>query len=378
MIEITNPRNCSGCTSCASVCAREAITMQPDALGFLYPKVDVSKCVDCGLCDKVCAFNDQYDRSLNLEAPVTYGARHKDMAEVATSRSGAAFIALSDRVLDQGGVVYGVGFKDHFRVAHKRAETREERDEFKGSKYVQSDLTGIFGKVKQDLKDGKKVMFVGTPCQTAGLNSYIGKNLRQGLYLVDIACHGAPGPFLWRDYIAYIEAKKGDRIAKLNFRDKQKYGWKAHHESFVFEKRAQKVTFPFTFYKELFFRQSCFNCKFTNLQRPSDLTLADFWHSENIDQNLHTDNNGMSLLFVNTEKGKALIAEVKDKFATLVEVDVHKAMQKAFRRPLTPLPQREKFEADYKTRGFEYVFKKYCLPSTWERIVKKVKRLFKK
>lgn len=234
MIQITDKSRCCGCTACASICAHDAITMQPDALGFLYPVVDKDKCVDCGLCEKVCAFNDHYDTSLNLPQPDAYAARHKDMKEVETSRSGAAFIAISDYVLENGGVVYGAGYTDHFRVVHKRAATKEERDEFKGSKYVQSDLTGVFRQVKQDLKDGLTVLFSGTPCQTAGLNAYIGKKLRENLILVDIVCHGVPGSYLWRDYIAYLEKKQGDKICWVNFRDKQEYGWKAHHETFKF------------------------------------------------------------------------------------------------------------------------------------------------
>lgn len=234
MIQITDKSQCCGCTACASICAHDAITMQPDTLGFLYPVVDKDKCVDCGLCEKVCAFNDHYDTSLNLPKPDAYAARHKDMKEVETSRSGAAFIAISDYVLENGGVVYGAGYTDHFRVVHKRAVTKEERDEFKGSKYVQSDLTGVFRRVKQDLKDGLTVLFSGTPCQTAGLHSYIGKKLRANLILVDIVCHGVPGPYIWRDYIAYLEKKQGDKICWVNFRDKQKFGWKAHHETFKF------------------------------------------------------------------------------------------------------------------------------------------------
>lgn len=236
MIQINNPDDCCGCTACVSICAYNAITMQPDAMGFLYPLVDKSKCVDCGLCEKVCAFNDNYDKSLNIFQPEAYGARHKIMSEVETSRSGAAFIAISDYILEHGGVVYGAGYKEHFRVCHKRATTKEERDEFKGSKYVQSDLTGIFRNVKQDLKDGFVVLFSGTPCQTAGLNSYIGKKFRENLFLVDIVCHGVPAPYIWRDFIKYLEEKQGDEIVWVNFRDKQMFGWKAHNETFKFKK----------------------------------------------------------------------------------------------------------------------------------------------
>lgn len=240
MIQIKNPADCCGCTACVSICAHNAITMQPDAMGFLYPVVDKSKCTDCGLCEKVCSFNDDYDTSLNLLQPDAYAARHKDMNEVESSRSGAAFIAISDWILRQGGAVYGAGYTDHFRVVHKRATTKEERDEFKGSKYVQSDLTGIFRQVKKDLKNGMIVLFSGTPCQTSGLNSYVSKKLRENLYLVDIVCHGVPGPYLWRDYLTYLEKKQGDKIYWVNFRDKQEFGWTAHHETFKFVKGGVK------------------------------------------------------------------------------------------------------------------------------------------
>ena len=148
-----------------SICGHDAITMEPNALGFLYPKVNLDKCVDCKLCEKVCAFNDHYDTSLNLPTPDVYGARHKDPKQVASSRSGAAFIAISDWILNHGGVIYGVGYADHFRVVHKRATTKEERDELKGSKYVQSDLDHIFRQVKQDLREGRIVLFSGI-CNT--------------------------------------------------------------------------------------------------------------------------------------------------------------------------------------------------------------------
>lgn len=234
MIQITDPADCCGCTACASVCAHNAITMKPDVMGFLYPVVDKAKCVDCGLCEKVCSFNEHYDTSLNLSKPDAYAARHTDMDEVETSRSGAAFIAISDWILKQGGVVYGAGYADHFRVVHKRAVTPEERDEFKGSKYVQSDMESVFWQVKQDLKNGMIVLFSGTPCQTSGLNAYVGKKLRENLYLVDIVCHGVPAPYVWRDYLAYLEKKQGAKICWVNFRDKQEFGWSAHRETFKF------------------------------------------------------------------------------------------------------------------------------------------------
>lgn len=358
MIRINNPADCCGCTACASICAHDAITMKPDALGFLYPEVDKDKCVDCGLCDKVCAFNDHYDTSLNLEKPLVYGARHKDMNEVETSRSGAAFIAISDYILEQGGVVYGAGYTDHFRVVHKRATTKEERDEFKGSKYVQSDMTGVFRQVKKDLRDGLTVLFSGTPCQTSGLNSYVGKRLRENLFLVDIVCHGVPSPYMWRDYIAYLEKKQGSPIVWVNFRDKQKYGWAAHHETFKFKTGGGKMSFTFLFYKHIMFRKSCGNCHFANTKRPSDITIADFWGWEKTDKNFNADNKGCSLVLLNTEKGRKLFEAVHDRLNTM-PVKLEDCLQPNMMHPSEIHPKREQFENDYSRRGFKYVYFKY-------------------
>lgn len=358
MIRINNPADCCGCTACASICAHDAITMKPDALGFLYPEVDKDKCVDCGLCDKVCAFNDHYDTSLNLEKPLVYGARHKDMNEVETSRSGAVFIAISDYILEQGGVVYGAGYTDHFRVVHKRATTKEERDEFKGSKYVQSDMTGVFRQVKQDLRDGLTVLFSGTPCQTSGLNSYVGKRLRENLFLVDIVCHGVPSPYMWRDYIAYLEKKQGSPIVWVNFRDKQKYGWAAHHETFKFKTGGGKMSFTFLFYKHIMFRKSCGNCHFANTKRPSDITIADFWGWEKTDKNFNADNKGCSLVLLNTEKGRKLFEAVHDRLNTM-PVKLEDCLQPNMMHPSESHPKREQFEIDYSRKGFKYVYFKY-------------------
>ena len=144
MVDERNKSDCSGCTACAAICPCSAITMVPDVLGFLYPNVNHEKCIQCGLCDKVCAFNDEYDKSFNYNAPIAYAVRHKNMKEVETSQSGAAFIALSDWILEQGGYVYGACYGNHFKVIHRRANSKLERNNFKGSKYVQSDLNNTF------------------------------------------------------------------------------------------------------------------------------------------------------------------------------------------------------------------------------------------
>lgn len=371
MIQIDDPKKCCGCTACASICSHNAITMQPDALGFLYPVVDPNKCTSCGLCEDVCAFNDHYDKSLNLAYPLAYAARHKNMQEIETSRSGAAFIAISDWILEHGGVVYGAGYTDHFRVVHKRATTKEERNEFKGSKYVQSDLNTVFRQVKRDLKQERIVLFSGTPCQTSGLASYIGKRLREKLYLVDIVCHGVPGPYIWRDYLAYLEKTQGAKICWVNFRDKQKFGWKAHRETFRFVGGGNKMIFTHLFYKHIMFRHSCGVCHFTNIQRPSDITLADFWGWEKTDPKFNTDDKGVSLVLINTEKGQSLFEAVK-KEMDLIPAHLENCLQPNMIHPTEIHSGRIKFEMDYSRKGFKYAMKKQGLIG-WRHKAKIVK-----
>ena len=344
MIKLGNKENCCGCTACVNICSHSAISMQPDQLGFWYPVINKEKCVQCGLCQKVCAFNKDYFKELNLQKPDVYAVRHKEMKEIEESRSGAMFVAISDSVLDKGGVVYGVGYMGHFRVSHKRASTKEERDEFRGSKYVQSDLNGIFVQVKDDLKRGLHVLFSGTPCQTSGLYSYLSllRISMERLCIVDIICHGVPAPNVWRDYLAYVEQKQKMEVSAVNFRDKSKLGWASHQEAFTFKERVVYAsTYARIFCQSIMFRHSCGICHFTNLQRPSDITIGDFWGWERVDAHFNADNKGVSLVLVNTQ------------------TDPQHCMQLNLQSPTAIHPRRDDFERDYINHGFLYVGRKY-------------------
>lgn len=360
MIKIIDKSQCCGCTACANICPREAILMEPDDLGFMYPKIEFDKCIDCGLCDKVCSFNDNYDKSLNLDEPDIYAARNKNIREIETSRSGAAFIAISDRVLELSGVVYGVGYLDHFRVVHKRATTKKERDEFKGSKYVQSDLGNIYSQVKQDLMDGLIVLFSGTPCQTSGLASFIGHKLRKNLILVDIVCHGVPSPYIWRDYISYLEEKNKNKIVQVDFRDKSRVGWSGYIESFVFSngKKLESVLYRNLFFKDIMIRKSCSVCHFTNYNRPSDFTIGDFWGWQRASKDFNIDNKGCSLLLVNSSKGRSFFRDVSERL-NLIKTNRLYCTQPNLIKPTGLSKYADEFASDYKKYGFIMIIKKY-------------------
>lgn len=358
MINITNKYQCSGCTACANSCALGAIRMEPDAMGFQYPIVDMEKCVDCGICEKVCQFSPLYDTSNNLAVPTYIAARLKNNNDLLNSTSGGAFIGIAQCILSIGGVIYGVSYDDQFRVVHKRATTWEECQQFKGSKYVQSDLTDIFKNIKNDLKNHNIVLFTGTPCQVAGLKSYIGPNLSDKLYTVDLICHGVPAPFVWRDYLNYLEHKQKDKIIAVRFRNKEEYGWKSSRTTFKFSKHPNRwISFLSTFHREVLFRPSCSSCPFTNIKRVGDLTIGDFWSKKEIEP-ITTDDKGCSLMIINTTKGQDVFNDCA-RYLIYEKVTADDAFQVHLKYPVERDTNADLFAQEYSTNGFMPAMRKY-------------------
>lgn len=365
---------CCACTACKNICPKQAIEMISDKKGFLYPKINENKCIKCGLCEKVCFYNTGYkvlDDHLNKIE--TYAIKHKDFNIRMNSRSGGIFTALSDYILDNKGVTYGVGYKENFVVCYKRAETKEERNNFRGSKYVQSELNDMFKRVKNDLENNRWVLFSGTPCHVAGLVKYLGKKKYEKLLLVDIVCHGVPSPKMFNDYIYYIEKKYNNRINNFNFRDKT-FGWTQSIESFEIQgKKYAKTIYSNLFNSCLSFRESCYNCQFTNLSRPSDITIADCWgiaeNRPDID-----DNKGVSLVIINTEKGKFIQENILSNLEYYI-IDINDYLQPRLREPNKRSEKVDVFWDDYLNNGFTYIAKKYGTISFFDRVKGKIKRI---
>lgn len=355
-IEITNKYNCCGCTACAVACTKESITMVSDNLGFKYPQVDERTCIDCGRCIDICQFKKNYNREKLYLDPIIYGARCTDIKELEKSQSGGGFFAISEIFIENGGIVYGV-VASPFCVKHGKAENTTERNNMRGSKYIQSDLSGVFRDIKKELIAGRKILFSGTPCQVAGLKSYIGREYSKALYTIDLLCHGVASPKIWKDYLCYLENKYKGKIKKVNFRDK-KYGWKNSLESYVIGNRVVTGTsFLDLYFSHYISRECCANCHFTNYNRVGDITLGDFWgwersHSE------YQDNKGISLLFVNSEKGEVLFEKAKD-FLVYTHSNKEDCKQQVLQHPTPHNINRNKFLAEYKKRGFTFIVKKY-------------------
>lgn len=374
MIDIFR-KDCFGCTACASICPKDAISFEMDELGFLYPIIDNKKCIECNLCEKICPVQT-YSSNLNPESKNAYAARHLSLDEVNTSRSGAAFIAFSDVILRMGGTVYGAAFDDDLNVKHIKTISAVQRDLLKGSKYVQSDLRGIIDEIKDDLINKRYVLFSGTPCQVAGVKAAIPHKFTERLFLLDILCHGVPSPLMWRDYTQYQERLHGGKITKFCFRDKSINGWSDHIESMVLDGSNKYVDKLYTnlFYSNSFFRDCCYRCPFATTSRTGDITLADFWGWEKVNKDLNSDNCGISLLLINTPKGKSLFEESKSCLNTF-PVDIKDCMQRNLEKP-TPAPAiREEYISYYVKYGFDRLVKYIFNPSITQRIIRKLKRI---
>lgn len=325
MVDSLKKKECSGCTACKVVCPRNAIKMEEDREGFLYPQIDYSLCVKCGKCDKVChSKNDK--RATNEKNIVVYAGINKSEKIRIESSSGGIFSLLAERILALGGVVFGAGFDEMLNVVHMPVTSEKELWKLRGSKYVQSDMDNNFSLVKNELENERYVLFCGTPCQVNGLLNYLIEPYER-LYTVDFICHGVPSPKVWEAYLNELKLKYGEINVKerCSFRDKDK-GWINYSLKIPFEHLycKDKTEDPFlkAFLKNLCLRPSCYDCHSKGIQRRSDITLADYWAIKKFDTE-QFDDKGASLIFLQSEKGKELLKKIEEDIK-LWKVDLDK------------------------------------------------------
>ena len=333
---------CNGCSSCSASCPVGCISMEKNDEGFLYPHIDMEKCIKCNKCERACPVLNKKAVESKVEIK-SYAVINNERDERVNSSSGGVFTLLAKEIISRGGVVFGAAFDENMAVYHRFIEKEEDIALLRGSKYTQSRIGDSYKKAEEFLKEGRLVLFTGTPCQIAGLKSYLSRDY-ENLFCQDIICHGVPSPSVWEAYVEYRERKSGEKPQSISFRNK-KYGWKTFSMRFQYE-NAKDYTemMSVDLYMRLFsanlsLRESCYNCSFKSVERDSDISLADFWGIENVAPEVH-DDMGTSLVIVQSEKGKEIFEKIKEK-TTCKEVDTQKAV--SFNSAMTEsVPRPEK------------------------------------
>ena len=376
---------CVGCSACASICPKRCIEMETDSDGFRYPVLmHPTNCVECGMCESVCPVLNESIKA-NNDLPSAYAAFTKDERIRQDSSSGGIFTEIAKRVIEENGVVYGAAYDEGFAVCHSCVDKIEDLQKLRGAKYAESNLGRSFSEILDRLKQGQLVLFSGTPCQVAGLKSFVRKDYNN-LICIDFVCHGVPSPMAWDAFIKYRAEKDADGKLpqRINLRSKET-GWSQYQYSNVFEyedgKKSSTVSSQSLFMKlfvgDYISRPSCSECKFKGYSRVSDITLGDFWGIWDIEPEMD-DNKGTSVILVHTPNGEKLWRDIepkiKSKEVTLEQASQqNQSMLKASKANTNSKLALRKIK-DGKIDTCEEFFKIHK-PSIFTRIKEKVKRM---
>lgn len=354
---------CCGCAACMNACPRNAITMEYGDDGYRYPVINRDLCIGCGICRKKCQYIDEcfYPDTFSDKEMDIYAA-HGDENAMSASTSGGMFYLLAKWVVNQGGIVFGAAYDKNMVVRHVKAETMEEVEPIRCSKYVQSSVGNTYKEAKAELDKGRMVLYSGTPCQISGLYNYLGKDY-DNLLSVGLICYGLTPPKMFEEYIEILEQKNGSKVKFFDFRDKTD-GWGNKWVRIEFEDESKTYKVPTNddpfrklFGKKHSTRTTCNNCRYASMTRHSDIAIGDYWKIEDTDSKIDTY-GGLSKVFVCSEKGRRAFDGIKDEL-------VYEAMpyDTAVRPNLCGKggmsEQFNEFNKDYAEKGFKYVIKKY-------------------
>lgn len=300
MITIHDKSACCGCAACVQICPKKCIEFEEDNQGFRYPCVNTAICINCGLCEIVCPIKSQNHTSSPIKV---YASKNKNEQIRSKSSSGGVFTALAEAVLRQGGVVFGARFDSNWEVKHDFVSESQDLSIFRGSKYMQSRIGNTYVQAERFLKDGRYVLYSGTPCQIAGLNRYLRKEY-DNLLTVDVICHGVPSPLVWRNYLKNVA--QGQRVTDVAFRNKT-HSWKKYNLSIKGE-AGTLIDQPFYenlymrgFLEDIYLRPSCYECACKSGKSRADITLGDFWGIENHLPEFD-DDKGVTIVLAHTNK----------------------------------------------------------------------------
>lgn len=308
---LCNEKDCTGCGTCAQICPNSAINMRLNSEGYYNPTIDTEKCIGCLLCEQRCPVISPL--SINSEPLKAYAAWIKDNHTREKSSSGGAFSAIAIHTIKAGGVVWGAGYSENMTPMYKCIERINELDQLRGSKYVQCEVGDSYKQVKSQLKEGRKVLFCGTPCHVTGLYSFLNGKLTENLITVDFICHGVPASELFKKYINWLEKKYSDKVLDFNFRE-SKFGINYNiGTSATFKDKGKKFlylnnnSYTLGFCRDLTIHKTCFTCKFRDIKRCSDFTIGDF-HGAKGEYSAIDQFRGISCFIVNSTKGNNIVS----------------------------------------------------------------------
>lgn len=365
-------KDCNGCGICTIGCPTNAIKMVEDNEGFFYPQIDEEKCIKCNKCKNICS---NYNDSKGNER--VYMAINRNKDEVKKSSSGGMYYILAKYVIEKNGVVFGVEYGENLKVQHNYYETLEECQKFQGSKYLRSDIGDSYEKVKEFLNQDRYVLFTGTPCQCNALKTYLKKDYEK-LIICDIVCHANPSQKVFDKYIKELEDKNGKKVVNVMFRSKEN-GWRNQTPIIEFEdgEKKEENTYFKAFVSELLGRPSCHACKFATSKRVTDFSIADFWGIEKVLPDVKNDDTGISLLTVNSEKGRKIFSEVKSDMET-IEVDKEIAFDYNHGHNVEPHKNRQKFFDNLDSMPVIENMQKCLKVSIVKKVLRKCKRIARK
>lgn len=376
MLVNTDKSKCCGCGACAQRCSQNSITLHEDKEGFLYPQINMESCIDCGLCERVCPSINQFEP---VEPLNTFAARNRNEQQRLCSSSGGIFVLLAEYIIKKGGIVFGAIFDKNWEVKHHGIDSLNQISSLMGSKYVQSRIGNSYKEAELYLKQGKQVMFTGTPCQIVGLKKFLRKEY-SNLLTVDIICHGVPSPSIWRDYVSSI--CKDTEITNINFKDKST-GWSRYSIKINFQNRKQikerASCNPYMrgFFANLYLRPSCYACSSKNGQSNSDITLGDFWGLKDATE-ITDDKLGTSLVLVFSQKGIDILEKLD---CELIKTDFDKSIAEnsCFKQSTNKPLARDLFFEEFTQKGWS-VIEKYAplkrIP-IWVKVLQKIKQIHK-
>ena len=367
MINIKDKTNCCGCNACGDICGKQAITFKTDNEGFWYPEVDMQKCVDCGLCEKVCPIL-QIDKikKNDFETPKCFAAQSKNLESLFNSTSGSAFAGFAEKIYRDGGYVGGAVFNEDYSVRQLISNDKADLEQLRNTKYVQSNSEGFYLTVQKLLKEGNKVLVCGLPCQMAALRTFLRKDY-ENLIIVDLICLGINSPKILPAYLHWKEELHGSKLVYYKAKNKE-LGWRQLTTKLVFEngdvEYDKKDTNYFThgfIGTHAFARPSCYECVFKGTPRIADITIGDFWGAEKYIGKEYDNDLGTSCILINSQKGLSFYESVRSKFKDKeVKYESVLAGNKALVNSLSrPNLNREQFYGDLTNLSFGDFAKKY-------------------